>query len=406
LFREEVAFHRQSRLHGHVIVAVPHGWQIAAYGLFFSLIAAMILIGSTSYGRAEVVRGRIVVDQGTVEIVPGRGGTVTDVAVREGDEVRRGAELVRIRAEEDLQAGGSAPSRILAAMNSQEETILTQATHAAAASEGERVRLRAQANGLAQEVRSLNRQIEVQRALLANSQNEVELIQTVAQRGYVSRRSVLEREETLLVRRQQLAQLEQQQISKQAELSSLAGTIRQSEAQAQAQTSSLQAARFELAQRRADVQARRGYLMKAPVAGRVSAVTARPGQTAATGQVLMAIVPANASLRAELLVPTRAAGFLRRNQEVKLAIDAFPYERFGTLTARIVSISATVVPRSGDDEAEPAYLVTALLDQRSFQSANAILPLRPGMTLTARIVTDRRTLFQWLFAPLSAALGT
>ena len=135
----------------------------------------------------------------------------------------------------------------------------------------------------------------------------------------------------------------------------------------------------------------------------MTAITGRVGQAAAQGQPLMAVMPAGSRPRAELYVPTQAAGFLAVGQEVRLAVDAFPYQRFGTVTARIAQIASTAVPRAtAEGGTIPVYLVTVELGAPFVTAFGRRQPLLPGMTLSARIVTERRSLFEWLFEPLFA----
>ena len=117
----------------------------------------------------------------------------------------------------------------------------------------------------------------------------------------------------------------------------------------------------------------------------------------------MIVVPNDATPRAELYVPTNAAGFLAIGQEVRLAVDAFPYQRYGTVSAKISEISSVAIPRRGaDGAAVPVYLVTAELTQPWVVAFGRKQPLLPGMALTARIVTEKQSLFRWLFEPLFA----
>jgi membrane fusion protein len=70
---------------------------------------------------------------------------------------------------------------------------------------------------------------------------------------------------------------------------------------------------------------------------------------------------------------------------------------------RITDISATTVPRSdGGEGSVPVYLVTTELAQPWVVAFGRRQPLLPGMTLTARIVTEKQSLLQWLFQPLFA----
>jgi membrane fusion protein len=125
----------------------------------------------------------------------------------------------------------------------------------------------------------------------------------------------------------------------------------------------------------------------------------------------MAIVPEGVTLEAELHVPTAAIGFVREGQEVRLRIDAFPYQRFGTTPARIVrvaqapTIQNTSPARDGNPnvrEPDVFYLVTAALERSALQAFGRTFAFQPGMTLRATIITERRSLFEWLFEPVLA----
>jgi membrane fusion protein len=117
----------------------------------------------------------------------------------------------------------------------------------------------------------------------------------------------------------------------------------------------------------------------------------------------MSIIPANSRLRAELYVPTSAVGFVASGQIVRLAVDAFPYQRFGTVSARIIEVSgATTGKPDANGTATPVYLVTAEIEDPNVSAFGRAQPLLPGMTLSARIVTEKRSLIEWLFEPLLA----
>ena len=106
----------------------------------------------------------------------------------------------------------------------------------------------------------------------------------------------------------------------------------------------LQPLRTELAnteQRIAETDARRAYVVRAPITGRISLVQVNIGQPADPHRLQMEIVPANASLQAVLFVPSRAAGFVHAGQRVRLLYDAFPYQKYGTHGGRITEVSQT-----------------------------------------------------------------
>ena len=92
---------------------------------------------------------------------------------------------------------------------------------------------------------------------------------------------------------------------------------------------------------------------------------------------------------------------------MRLAVDAFPYQRFGTVRARIVRhlLGRRSRAPTADGAVVPVYLVTAELDEPCVTAFGRRQQLLPGMTLTARIVTEQQSLLEWLFEPLFAVRG-
>lgn len=402
LFRKEALEYHSDRLHGEISLALPLSWQLIGYTLLAALVAALVFLFSVSYARVETVRGSIVLDRGTAPIITSRRGSVAAIMVSEGQAVAAGTPLASISAEEMLAGGESAPEQTLAALGQQDLELGSQLREAARAGSAERSRLLGQMAGLRQEIARLDQQVGVQRDLVDSAATELRRIREVARNGFISRRDVLNREELLLTRRQQLSQLDQARVAKIAAIADAERTIAQAQAETTAQGARLQASRAELDRRRAEAQADRGYVLTAPMNGRVTAITARSGQPVGAGQAVMTVVPVGAVPRAELYIPSRAAGFLEVGQEVRLQMDAFPYQRFGTIPAKISQISVTTVNRPNAAQMEPVYLVTATMERPWMAAFGRRHPLSPGMTLTARIVTDRQSLLQWLFQPILA----
>lgn len=393
---------RTDRLHGQVSVATPISWQIISLLLLVALIIAAVFLTTATYARVETVRGSVTVDKGVSTIVPSRAGVIAALAVSEGQQVKAGQVLARIRSEEDMVGGETVPARIRTALAAQDGRLAAQSELLLRAAEAEQARLREQIAGLSAELKSLDDQIADQHRLLDVATAEYEEVQRVAANGFISRRDVQVRHATVLSRRQQLAQLEQLRASKMAAIGEARRTIVQSGASAEAQVASAQSSRAALAQQLAQADLASGYTITAPVNGVVTAMTARLGQAATSQQQLMMILPENAVPRAELYVPTSAAGFLRAGQEVRLSIDAYPYQQFGTIDARIADISATTIAKQEGNGSVPVYLVTVKLSRPWISAFGRRQPLSPGMTLGARIVTERRSLMEWLFEPLFA----
>jgi len=406
LFRPEVMAHRADRLQGDVSLAIPVSWHIIGSGLLVVLVAVVTFLSMASYSRVETVSGVITTDQGITGVVPAHAGVVETIDVKDGQSVALGAQLVRIRATDVLTNGEGAQASLLAAIRAQDGGLALQARQLGLASDAEQSRQVAMIGGLTREIAGIEEQLNVERQLVATAKMELDRAQEVAKNGFISRRDLQTREELWLSRRQQVAQLEANRASKASAIAQAQRAAAQISASASAQVAGLAASRSELSQRSISTDVSQAFVVSAPVAGQVTALTARVGQTVSPQATIMTIVPKGSSLIAELEIPSAAIGFLAVGQEVRLSVDAFPYQRFGTVKARIANVARSAIGRTDAKGATvPVYLVTTSIPDPAVMAFGRRQPLLPGMGLRARIVTQKQTLIEWLFEPVFAVTG-
>lgn len=402
-FRPEVMSHRSQRLSGEVSIAVPVSWQSVGYLIFGGVAATLTFLSVASYSRVVTVKGEITTDKGVLAIFPSRNGVVAALSAKNGIVVAAGANLAVIRAEEDRVDGASTGARIEAAVRAQDASLAMQGLAIGAAAKASIQQLQLQQSGLAAEIAQLGSQISLQETLIASAQKSFDRALLVAERGFVSQRDVDLREETLLSRKQALSQLRQALAGKQSALAEAGRNIAQRIAGTAEQQAGLAANRAAVSQLAATTEGARSYVLRAPIAGRIAALVAHPGQTVTAQDPMMTIVPAASVLRAELKVPSSAISFLKPRQTVTLAIDAFPYQRFGTVKGRVLTVSTSPISsRESDGSAISVYPISVALDRSTVSAFDRNEPLLVGMTLTARIVTEKQSLIEWLFEPLLA----
>lgn len=403
LFRFESVAHQVDRLEGAIVIAVPVAWQTISFTLFVGLGIAALFLSVASYSRVETVSGMITLDKGVATITAPRGGVITSVGAEEGQFVSAGTVLAAIRAEEDQAIGKSTGAIMEAAIARQDASLSVQVVSARTAAAAQQGQIEAQQKGIVAEISQLETQIALQRNLVASAKRDYEKAREVANRGFLSGRDLQLREDTMLAREQQLSQLEQNIASRRSTLLELDRSASQIEAQSQLQSATIAAAQADLAQQAANVTGSRAYVLRAPIPGRATAVSARIGQTVSSQTPLMMIVPRGGKIQAELAVSSRAIGFVRPGQLVRLAIDAFPYQRFGTITGRVLTVSKTAINQRGaGNELISSYPVIVELDATTVTAFGQKKQLISGMMLTARIVTAKQTMLQWLFEPVFA----
>lgn len=408
LFRHEaVEFQRQHRQWGEIALLQPLSTKFLVWCTITAVALVIVFLFIAPYARKETVSGYLMPAAGTARIHAPQTGIISVVHVREGQEIEEGQPLLSVTTARVAADGGDVDTAILEALARQRDLL----THQVAAEENrtalEQRRLEALIEGLRTEASQLEAQIATQRERIRLAEGLVSAASRLNPRGYVSDLEYNRREEVLLEHRQNLGALGQQLAARQNQITEQRYILEQLPIVA---TDRFRVLRTELSageQRIAEIDGRRAYVIRAPISGRVSALQATVGQPADPRRLQMSIVPTGGVLQAELFIPTRAAGFVRPGQRIRILYDAFPYQNFGTYGGRIAKVSRTVImgaEAAGPVELrEPAYRVTASLDRPDVDAQGQRIPLQPDMLLRADIILERRSLMTWILAPLLGA---
>jgi membrane fusion protein len=381
---------------------MPALWRLIGWGLAAALFCASAVMVFGTYSRVEVVQGALTLDSGIATIVPSRAGVVEQVFVKEGSRVVKGAPLVTVRTAEDQVGGTTTPERLKAVLSTQAQQYAAQESFLSAASKANLAQMEQEARGLESELRNIESQMAEQRRLLELAEANLERAEAVVSRGFISRRDLERIEELASTRRQQLSQMEQRAIATRSDIAEIERSAAEAAASTAGQIEAVRIGRNSIEKELADAEQREGYVLTAPFGGLVTATVARVGQEAAAGRHLMLLMPEGATLQAELQLPSKAAGLVEQGQRVRLAIDAFPSNTFGTVVGKIREVSRAAYQISGSGGQPPSYRAVVDLDRNYIDAFGERQPLLPGMTVTARIVTQEQSLLQRLFEPIYA----
>jgi membrane fusion protein len=409
LFRREAVRYATRRLEGTVILATPV--SVKALGVFLAVIvfAAAAFAAMATYARKVTVTGYLVPDQGMVRATSQSPGTLQSVVVHEGDVVATGDRIAVLGLSAETSAGnvGEIISKGL-----QSETA---------------------AAGIKAESRLAQLQVEREQAVIRLSKAEAELQQVMTQVGLQDRRMQLTRTGATraaeleqkgliaskegdarrleaLAAEQELAGLRRQVATIERDIADIKSRLASIPIEINTARSERQTAEAALQQRVAESEARRQQFITAPIAGRIAALPVTLGQPVATGATIAVIVPTGGRIEAELLAPSRAIGFVQPGREVALSLQAFPYQKFGTVPGVVRTVSSTVlapaeVGFAGLNIQEPVFRIRVSLSREVMQAYGRDIPLQPGMLVSAEVVFDRRSLLQWLFDPIYAVGG-
>ncbi|MEQ8403796.1 MAG: HlyD family efflux transporter periplasmic adaptor subunit [Oceanicaulis sp.] len=405
--REAIDHHARGRLDGAVVLAVPLAVKLLGGLAALIVIGVVVFASLASYSRKETVPGWLTPDQGVVRAAALSGGRVEEILVAEGDAVRPGDPLARVRLDTDT-ASGAAGARILDALREQAAAAAASAQSEIAAIEHETARLTASVSGLTRERAELARQIALQRDQVEIADEQITRAETLAERGFLSGRELDDRRQRALAARQQLAALERALAGVDRQISDARAGVEGAPLQIEAARARARSAAAALEERLSAQGARTEAVITAPAAATVAALPVRRGQTLSPGETVAVLVPEGGSLVAELYIPSRAAGFIQAGQSVRLMYQAYPHQRFGAGEAVVTHVSRTVIAPNeaaipGLQLAEPVFRVEARLSAAQIEAYGELIPLQPGLMLSADIIIDERTLIEWLFDPLFAA---
>jgi membrane fusion protein len=407
LFRAEALSAATQREFGSPLRSMPIAWSLLAAGLMVAAATAITFLSLATFYRKETTAGVLNYRDGARHVYAPKGGRVARVFVQEGGLVRSDSPLVRISTSFSTEEGETLEQQQLKALNKRFAALDQRMSALREADAAQRTLLEQRLEGFRRQIGVLRpvrdlvqKRVEIADAALAGIRDGVARGIFPADLFRQRNSDQLEQQRRMIELLAQLVQLESQAGETEAAIAKLPSDLAQQ----------LADIRAELAQtdhQRVQIAAQEGFLIKSPAAGRVSNLQAVDGQQVDAALPLMTIAPEGLTLQADLFVPSRAIGFVKPGQKVRLYFDSFPHERFGVGEAIIRSVASGVL-RPEELQAsvkmnEPVYRVTLDLSRNEIAAYGQAIPLRAGMSFTADIILEKRSIISLVLDPLLAS---
>lgn len=407
LFRQEALNFSRMKIWGEATLSLPRSLGLLTAFLCASVVLTVAFLASGTYARKEPAKGFTISTAGVAKITAPRPGVITAVHVAEGDIVAKNAPLITISEEKSTSGGDGIDAAELELLHQQQSRLRDQISLEQRKTESGRQRLLDDIRGLAAETGGLEQQLQVQDGRTEIARQQVASIVQLVKQGTISRVELRHRQDAHLAQQQQEADLGARIAGKKAELLGKRTALEQLPADTAQRISALENSVAEIDIKLKETEGQRAYLLTAPVAGRVSALQAWIGKSTEPNVPQLSIVPEGGELKAQLLVPARAIGFVSSGQPVRVSFDAFPYQQFGFARGTVETVSYTLLKPTelvGPVVAQaPSYLVSVRLERPSIWAYGREIPLQADMQLQAVIVLQHRTLLTWIFDPLISA---
>lgn len=404
LFRDQVIEEGRNRLTGAVIAAVPPSSRLYTRLVCAVALALVALLILGNYTMTADVRGIVAYDTGVARVYPREAAEISTIHVREGQRVAKGEPLVTLT----IAQGAGGLGTQLTQIGNQDTELTRQLDLASAQGASEIASLDQQAAGYAASIASLERQRAMAADQIRLAESAARRAERLAAEGAGTQRQVEDSRSELISRRTEHESLGEQIIAMRTAMRTAQADRDRRLLEAERARSSLQAERAALAGQEAELSRTDRLTLTAPIAGTVGDIAQEIGQQANPSRSVVSVIPQGSELEIWLYAPTRAVGNARVGQRVRLQFDAFPYQKYGSGTG-IVTAVAKVPTEPGNldpglDIEEPVFRIRARIVELSPTAKINLAALRPGMTLNAKVETERRSLWQVLLGPIFEAL--
>ncbi|HEY3821985.1 MAG TPA: HlyD family efflux transporter periplasmic adaptor subunit [Polyangiaceae bacterium] len=378
-----------------------------AYGLSGLLVVAAT-VALFSIKTDVVVRGEAVVAPlgETARVQSVRGGMVEEILVHEGQEVTKGQPLIRLDRRrskekvgvlrEESEAAATRASILEELLTSRPTTFTVAGKMRGVEGDAVAARLRAaRAMTSARDREQRIRAIYEERArwlfehkaqeekLADNATVEADVAKAQAEAARAGESDL----QTSLAR----LKLEREQIERESSVAQLTDGA------------ALAAARSEVARLRgelADAELEDSELeIVTPRAGTVQSLAVfDKGDVLQPGALVAYVVPASEELVVRAELPSDGIAFVRDGQEVRVKLDAYPFQDFGVFYGSVTRVAADATRAGTDSKREATYGVEVRVANVPHRGGE-LLRLRPGMTGQAEFTVRRERIITSLLHP-------
>ena len=409
LFRQEAIDALREKFLGEATIARPLPFWVLTL-LAISAAGMMIAVAVWGqYTRRERAEGFLQLDVGAAKVSFTDSGRVAELLVKEGQEIKEGVPMARISLERATAASTSTGTVVSGELTQRRGSLEKEQGQMRELAQQQLQQIRKKATDLQNEITQIGTDIRLQTQRLTSAKAEALRWTQLAEKKFASDVAARQKQDDATDQEIRLQALKRQKSTLERDLSTAKLEEPSVALRARAQEEQVNRQISELQQTMVQEEAKRETIIKAPITGIVTNITVSSGQSVAADAPFATILPAGSKLQVELLVPTRAIGFVTKGKEVSLRYEAFPYERFGQYRGVIADVSQTVWS-PGEKVGpltvrEPAYRITAKLDRQSVEAMGQEIPLRSGMLVNADILLEKRSLLEWIFEPVLQLRG-
>jgi membrane fusion protein len=378
------------------------------------VIAAAALVTFGSYARRVELHGVVLPSTGLVQVTSSVAGWVEALNVRDGDTVASGTPLYTLNTDTATRNGGT-QEQILRLLAAQRGVLQLQIERKMRIKDQQDAELRQKIENLAAQIQQMGVQVDVKTEFVHKLTKDFADYTGFVASGIGNLNQKMTQQQNWMRWKDDLEELKSRALRLQAEQIETQARLDRLRLESDNEIDGLRAKLSDIDQQVANSEAKHSITIVSSAAGMVTAISGLPGQVVPAGARMLTIVPAHERMQAELLAPSSSIGFLRPAQRVLLRYSAFPYQKFGQYWGTVTEISRaalqaeelkTLVPTMPPaEQAKTFYRVTVAPDRPDVTAYGRSEPLQASMQVDARVLLDRRPIYQWILEPVFGLRG-
>jgi membrane fusion protein len=392
------------RLYGEVLLIQPRIYTMYIFVVSILVIVGLVLLIFGNYAKITRVEGIITTTKGLTKIIATAPGIIEQQVFKGEDEISKGDVLYNILTKRQSNGIQDLDSDILVQLSTSKSLLvdkldkrqkligLESKRYALEISEKEETLVH-----LLKEVGLMNERIMITSKALIKAEK-------LWSGGHLVESNYDDLKIRLLDTQINREKIEQRVSATQGDIAHLNYQLRVHPLLSDIELNELSQSLNQLEQQIIETSARRNYRIVSPVDGLVATNLTKIDEAVILGQTLMTILPTESLFMAELYVPSESIGFVKEGLQVSMRYSAFPYQHYGLYYGTVSDVSKVI---SRPDElnkltntTQSVYKVTVKLASQTVNVSEKQLPLNVGMTISASITLESRTLLQWVLAPI------
>lgn len=384
-------------------------YQPAKLVALSGLIGCLVALGTAylflaEYPRRVTARGYILADDALSYLHATRDGIISEIMITEGEAVGVGQALMKLTFPSGLSSGPDLNHLVGSELDYRIDLLSEQLAGVEAEFDVRRDTLTAAIGGTLAEIEQLAKIEKARSHQLRLASSQYNALKRAHERGAVSPSTLLDAQKEIFDLRTAYLAGKQERLALGRTIAQYRNERRHTQLMRLNEVRQINLRMSDVREQHAHARFAAGMAIGAPVAGVVSGIQHRTGESVRHGD-LLAVIDSGERRAGILHVPDGAAALVAEGATVSLIFEAYPVAKYGTWTGVIESLTNAPIsvehlegPLAADG---PAYVAKMRIQDRTEESS--ILRLLPGMIYTAHITLESRTIAEWLFDPLIEA---